>query len=614
MKRIIIAFVVLFTTINVLAQSGDEPLRFDRHSWKELAGSISSVSKEKVLDETGKTAPCIIIKIKNLSYDDAVQLRLKAYNGSGGTATLHDKSGVLRNTDEGVELVVWIGVAGNFDIFVRSADKTLVSDRLHISEDILYNKDKAGKNISGRIYEVTLEYVKKRPVEIRVHPVDLDVYIDNKKANNINGIHHIDSRAGKRNVLFRRNGTIVKDTTIEISSSGNNVFYIDLRKRYKVEISSIPQGAEVYLLLDGKEDSLLGYTTRPQKIWLPEGRHTIRRYLKQKNLTLSDTNTLYVTSNERENVLKKPLEQKRPVSFVGRYQGLAVPTHISIIRKGKNSGGYIPDPTEARVYHNLHLPNGTYKITLNDNTHTGSKDIEIESGGPSQYTIELKPSKQKFVWPWSRSFDHKPIGFSIGYIQREITLKVSDEAYKESIDPAWRNDDKYTYGIRIGLHGQPCLPWGLGIYTGGFFEYYYSPTPSSTKDHSSNAAMADNYTSFSEMSVFLPLHLYYRIPLSEQLAISLHGGIDAEWYFKATYKDSDQYYATVTPPYGISDADDFMYNWGFGIGTGIQYRRVLIEATWHTGITNHEIYTNRYSMDNLESHMSKFNISFSLLF
>lgn len=608
MRKTLITFVCLVTAALAYAQESDVALVFDKRSWSESKAGYANISANKVKDENGNAAPCIIIKIKNLPFEETKNL--KAYLATGGTTKIESDRYGVRNTHEGPELLVWVKEAeGEFDIQVRSGDGGMFSDRLHVPSN-LYN----GKN--GRVYEVDLVYIKKIPIVIKTLPIDVSVYVDGEKAKNINGAHSIETRAGRRKLSFARNGITLRDTAIVVSTQGVNMFEFDVRKRYRVEISSTPRGADVYLLMNGKADSLLGNTTNTLKLYFPEGRHTIRRQYSVKYLKLVDTITFDVTPNERNNIINKPLEQKRNVTFVGKYQGKAVQTTISIRRKDKRiNEDYNPGYSDSRINHKAELPDGKYEVTLMDYKHSGSKVFDIRGGQTEVYTIELKPHKREFVWPWKRDFEHKVVGFSLGYVQRSIKFTTSD-AYEGtmSIDPAWRNDNAVTQGVRAGLHFQPCLHWGLGLYTGGFFEYYYSPTPNSNKGYN---AMDEMFTSFSEMAVSIPIHLYYRIPFSVNFAMALHGGIDAEYYFKATYRDSDGEWLTVTPPYGISGDDDFMYkhlNLGLGFGVSIQWAWALLEANWHLGLTDHEIYSFRFANDDISSHMSKFNASFSILF
>ena len=235
---------------------------------------------------------------------------------------------------------------------------------------------------------------------------------------------------------------------------------------------------------------------------------------------------------------------------------------------------------------------------------------KIESSKRSEPAATSGSSRGRgVVWPWDIDFESRVMGFSMGYVQKKVDFYYTDDS-KETSDLAWNYEpNSFTNGLRMGLHFQPCFSWGLGLYTGCFFEYYYSPTPSSNKATTGEGPLADAYTSFSEKAVSVPLHLYFRVPFSEDFALSLHGGVNADYIFGATYKDSDGIWMTFTPSYG-SDVRYEHLNLEYAIGAGIQYEWALFEATWFNGITKNE----KLSLpDYQKALLTGFSISFSIL-
>ena len=232
---------------------------------------------------------------------------------------------------------------------------------------------------------------------------------------------------------------------------------------------------------------------------------------------------------------------------------------------------------------------------------------------PPPTTTNTKKRRTTYIeWPWDIDFYSRVMGFSMGYVQKKVDFYYTDDS-KETTDLAWNyKPNDFTNGLRLGLHFQPCFSWGLGIYTGLFFEYYYSHTPSKNKvtTDTEDGLLADAYTSFSEKAISFPLHLYFRVPFSEEFAVSLHGGINADYLFGATYKDKDGYWMTYTPSYGTEVRYEHI-NLEYAISAGIQYEWALIEATWFNGITKNEKFStpNNYS----KALLTGFSISFSIL-
>lgn len=259
---------------------------------------------------------------------------------------------------------------------------------------------------------------------------------------------------------------------------------------------------------------------------------------------------------------------------------------------------------------------GDKKLLIKDHVTLYDGVIERIESTQRQNPTPPPPSKPKrttyIEWPWDIDFYSRVMGFSLGYVQKKVDFYYTDDS-KETTDLAWNyKPNDFTNGLRLGLHFQPCFSWGLGLYTGLFFEYYYSHTPSSNKvtTDTEDGLLADAYTSFSEKAISVPLHLYFRVPFSEDFALSLHGGINADYLFGAIYKDKDGYWMTYTPSYGTEFRYDH-FNLEYAIGAGIQYEWALIEAIWFNGITKNEKFStpNNYS----KALLTGFSISFSIL-
>lgn len=270
------------------------------------------------------------------------------------------------------------------------------------------------------------------------------------------------------------------------------------------------------------------------------------------------------------------------------------------------------NPSEAAGYQSafsVELSYGEYKVRMSGNGTTATRTIVVSANGPNSFEVKLK-SESKIVPPWKKEFNSKVVGLSIGYVQRCISLKHADNNV-ESVSLGWWENNKTTPGIRVGLHFQPCFNWGLGIYFGGFFEYYYSPTPSSKKATTENASFEETFTSFSEKVVSVPLHLYYRVPLGSEFAVSLHGGLDVEYLFGATYKDKDGVFMTHIPSYGTETQYKHL-NIGYSVGVGIQYGHFMVESIWNWGLTNHQMLQSYDS--SAKTTLPRTNLGISLLF
>lgn len=112
------------------------------------------------------------------------------------------------------------------------------------------------------------------------------------------------------------------------------------------------------------------------------------------------------------------------------------------------------------------------------------------------------PARNSFVWPWQREYDASPVGFSMGYVTKQWVTSGEGARLKEDV---WGRENKRLHGLQVGLHFQPCFSWGLGLYSGLFYEYYMS-----WNEEMKEQGYMDH---FQEHCLYMPIHAYYRLPL-----------------------------------------------------------------------------------------------------
>ena len=193
-------------------------------------------------------------------------------------------------------------------------------------------------------------------------------------------------------------------------------------------------------------------------------------------------------------------------------------------------------------------------------------------------------AKNDFVWPWQREYEQHPFGFSLGYVQKQVVSKNGSQRYK--FDPGYFREDKSLSGIQMGVHLQPTLSWGGGFYTGLFYELYFA----SCDDY------GDEVKNFTEHSLNMPIHLYYRIPFSNKFSIAVHGGIGLDLGLYASYSknflgisDSDDGYSeTYSDYYGKDTGGPNAFNMTWDIACSININKVAINAFMSKGLLNHK--------------------------
>lgn len=181
---------------------------------------------------------------------------------------------------------------------------------------------------------------------------------------------------------------------------------------------------------------------------------------------------------------------------------------------------------------------------------------------------------------------------SIGYVNKYWSTDFGSYTWRENF---WGEEGKRLHGVQIGLTVQPCLPMGLGIHSGLFYEGYFSV---------SNKVKEMGWDNFTESSLYLPLHAMYRIPFSYKSSLTVYGGLGFNWAIHGEYTDDDDYYdylddyyeyyherPHLTQEYG-REGWPRRFNVSTELGATLRIQNVICSFTYSHGMTNHRFYSN----------------------
>ena len=206
-------------------------------------------------------------------------------------------------------------------------------------------------------------------------------------------------------------------------------------------------------------------------------------------------------------------------------------------------------------------------------------------------------ARNSFVWPWQREYDAAPVGLGLSYVYKQLVTKGEGEKLKEN--GIWEDgQDKYLHGVQVGLHFQPCFSFGLGLYTGLFYEFYYS----------SNDKY--DYDKFMEHCLYMPIHAYYRIPFSRSVALSVHGGLGLSYAFYGVICAKESYVDDITDFYG-EDGVPKRFNLTADIAAGLRLGPILLSFQYSKGINDHKSYE---AMGDYKTTQNKYSIGLSYMF
>lgn len=113
---------------------------------------------------------------------------------------------------------------------------------------------------------------------------------------------------------------------------------------------------------------------------------------------------------------------------------------------------------------------------------------------------------------------------TIGYINKEWVSEFSDGDYHENI---FGQEGKRLHGVQLMYHFTPCLPVGLGIHTGLGYEWCMSYSKEVEKM---------GFDRFNEHSLYVPVHVMWRIPLGGNASLAPFGGVAINWKVEANMK------------------------------------------------------------------------------
>ena len=236
-----------------------------------------------------------------------------------------------------------------------------------------------------------------------------------------------------------------------------------------------------------------------------------------------------------------------------------------------------------------------------------TKSIKVSANMPSDIQLAVETRKD-FQWPWEREYSPVPVDFTIGYVQKQIVTSGNGEKVKES--PAWFDgESKWLRGFQLGIGVHPCFKFGLGFYSGVFYEMYISSNDK------------EEHGDFQEHNIYIPAHALFRIPFGDKVALWVHGGLGFNIGIAAAYKaDDSDYNEDITDYYGkpVYATDQFdiygpkRFNMAAEIGLNMRIKSFALGATYSKGITNNECYQE--AGDGYKTRMNKLAINVAFTF
>jgi len=383
------------------------------------------------------------------------------------------------------------------------------------------------------------------------------------------------------------NGRHILTDTINVSETNvrfpeGKGFY-DLREKKSITFESEPNHA--MLTLDNK-----AIGTAPMTIDVPYGSHTITA---TSGPTETDSKSFEVSADSPSKFILHPVKTQN-FEVAGYYGGNKVKATLYIkdeYGRYKQEGN-----TNGQESYQLNLPIGKkYDMEMSYYGYSKRRTIKVKQGMDPVQKFNIK-AKSTFVWPWQKEFDPVIGGVSVGYVQKQYVTRGEGMTLKENI---WNEAGASLHGMQLGFHFEPAFHWGLGLYTGLFYECYMSWLDSED-------------LSFIEHSLYLPVHGYFRLPLSRKIHLALHGGIGMDYVIHGEMStgSEDDDYASWDDFYG-EELFPKRFNLSGEIAVDLRFGPVMITATYSKGLINQKMYSH---LGDYTTNQNKLSLGISWVF
>lgn len=436
-------------------------------------------------------------------------------------------------------------------------------DKYGIPKSTIVNK-KGGLQ-ARTVYHLTLR--DPAPVYINTQLEGAYATVDDEKtridANEAGRIKLENLNPGEHTVyVFAKDGS--PRGSVKINDS-EKLYDLDARRKRIIEIRTNPAGGQI-VIKDGESkeeyDSKKEYTYGSYKVIANiNGNEVV------ENITVDDHHNSFTINNTRT------------YNITPMYMGSS--TSADVYENNKQ--------LEAGADNGVVLNGNTYQVTrpigssfkyyaANRNGKSPKTTINVNNNSQSDYQLSIA-ARNSFVWPWQREYEAAPMGVALGYVQKQRITKGEGEKLKEN--GVWDDgENKWLHGMQVGIYAQPCFSWGLGLYSGLFYEFYMS---------SNGNAGSDEWEDFQEHNIAIPVHALYRIPFGRKCALSLHGGLGFSYAISGAYKAED--YEDYTDFYG---EEPYPKRFNMALEGGIDFRvgPVQIGVLYSKGLNDHGSYSS----------------------
>ena len=520
-------------------------------------------------------AALIRVKVENVSRSEAERLQFQVVGGNAQR--------ILQTSDQWDrfnELSLYVSTGKAFDL--RASHPTYgITTALRVP----------ALEADGT-YNVTLRNNRTFAIRIESKPEGALLTFDGQRQTQPTPATLEGITPGSHTVILRYGDQELTDN-IEVREE-KTVFTYDVQTRRTIRLTCDQEGADIYV-----DNRLISLKTSKDPALAPELKLTDgMHYIKvvgsgglQKERTLIVADTTRITQYF-------PLVAVKSVEVMPVYgnQHVAADVWVDGQKLPKNDdNAYAVDLAIGRPH------------TLRASYAGGSKTktIVMRRNSPSSYTLKI-PASNAASWRNQNNYREPLGGIDFKYVTKQWVMKGG--GYRMHENAPWHRDDSRLHGVSIGGHYSPTFKWGGGLYTGLFWEYYFSKRKDSDEWYADEWGCLDK---FNEHVLHAPVHLLFRMPFASDKAFSIHGGLGLDFGIAGSYysRDFSNFY-TTGEYYGHENLMPSRFNLSAEIAASYRWSDFVLSAEYSKGITKHD-----YSrvLGDVTAHQNKLSVGFGIL-
>ena len=363
------------------------------------------------------------------------------------------------------------------------------------------------------------------------------------------------------------------EETVEVSET-QTLFKAQMKDKCMIEFTTNLPGAKFYV--DDVEIGVL-----PLKAELTEGAHTIRAHASNGAYNEESINVTPMLKTYEVKVFKSKLIDFYAMYNNSRIQGATV---------------FIDNKQRGLTPMSIDLPYGTYNVRMSYQGRDKKGKLSVNENSQSDYSLVI-PVKHRSFNPFEIDYRKREYGIAVSFIQK--WYKVELDGSSANVD-FWGEEHKMS-GLRVGVPVQPLFGYGFGINTGLYCDIVFASNDDPYLAGGEDVLLTD-------VSLYMPVHLLYRLPLSETFSIFVNGGIGLDLGLAQT--QSADGYDDLKLEYGEEGMQN-RFNVAGEFGGGIQFKALQLSAGYSIGLTNNKHF---YETEGVKSTINRWDCTLSILF